>query len=177
MAAKHEIQNLIRRGNVFYWKPRIPRNFNRTTGGHISLSLRQPDHMKARYMARRLNTLLHGLRLKPEAALTTRDQFEALFRAEIERMGSKVLHRSRSSMPGNCVIISTKFPSATGKAPRCENYRRENCERRRRNRWRWQKGARTETAGDRPGSEHYPQAPRQYRRIPKVPAWPRLCRH
>jgi integrase len=87
MAARHEIQNLIRRGNVFYWRPRIPRNFNRTTGGHISLSLRQSDHMKARYMARRLNTLLHELRLRPEAALTTRDQLEALFRAEIERMG------------------------------------------------------------------------------------------
>lgn len=47
MAARHEIQNLVRRGNVFYWRPRIPRSFNRAAGGHLSLSLRQSDHMKA----------------------------------------------------------------------------------------------------------------------------------
>ncbi len=87
MAARHEIQNLVRRGNVFYWRPRIPRSFNRAAGGHLSLSLRQSDHMKARYMARRLNTLLHDLKLRPGAALTTRDQLEALFRTEVERMG------------------------------------------------------------------------------------------
>ena len=87
MAARHEIQNLVRRGNVFYWRPRIPRSFNRAAGGHLSLSLRQSDHMKAKYMARRLNTLLHDLKLRPGAALTTRDQLEALFRTEVERMG------------------------------------------------------------------------------------------
>lgn len=41
MAARHEIQNLVRRGNVFYWRPRIPRSFGRAAGGHLSLSLRQ----------------------------------------------------------------------------------------------------------------------------------------
>lgn len=87
MAARHEIQNLVRRGNVFYWRPRIPRSFGRAGCGHLSLSLRQSDHMKARYMARRLNTLLHDLKLRPGAALTTRDQLEALFRTEVERMG------------------------------------------------------------------------------------------
>lgn len=87
MAARHEIQNLVRRGNVFYWRPRIPRSFDRTAGGHLSLSLRQSDHMKAKYMARRLNTLLHDLKLRPGAALTTKDQLEALFRTEVERMG------------------------------------------------------------------------------------------
>lgn len=87
MAARHEIQNLVRRGNVFYWRPRIPRSFDRAAGGHLSLSLRQSDHMKAKYMARRLNTLLHDLKLRPGAALTTKDQLEALFRIEVERMG------------------------------------------------------------------------------------------
>lgn len=87
MAARHEIQNLVRRGNVFYWRPRIPRSFNRAAGGHLSLSLRQSDHMKAKYMAQRLNTLLHDLKLRPGAALTTKDQLEALFRTEVERMG------------------------------------------------------------------------------------------
>ena len=58
MAIRHEIQNLVRRGNVFYWRPRVPRRFARVTDGHLSLSLHQSDHMKAQYMARRLNTLL-----------------------------------------------------------------------------------------------------------------------
>lgn len=61
MAIRHEIQNLVRRGNV-YWRPRVPRRFARVTDGHLSLSLHQSDHMKAQYMARRLNTLLHDLR-------------------------------------------------------------------------------------------------------------------
>jgi integrase len=85
--ATHEIQNLVRRGNVFYWRPRVPRRFSKAGQGHLSLSLRQSDHMKARYMARRLNTLLHDLQLRPGAALTTKDQLEALFRTEVERMG------------------------------------------------------------------------------------------
>lgn len=86
MATRHEIQNLVRRGNVFYWRPRVPRRFGKAGPGHLSLSLRQSDHMKARYMARRLNTLLHDLQLRPGAALTTKDQLEALFRTEVERM-------------------------------------------------------------------------------------------
>ena len=49
MAARHEIQNLVRRGNVFYWRPRIPRSFNRAAGGHLSLSLRQSDHIVNRH--------------------------------------------------------------------------------------------------------------------------------
>lgn len=86
MATRHEIQNLVRRGNVFYWRPRVPRRFGKAGPGHLSLSLRQSDHMKARYMARRLNTLLHDLQLRPGAALTTKDQLEAFFRTEVERM-------------------------------------------------------------------------------------------
>jgi len=37
-------------------------------------------------MARRLNTLLHEMKLGPTADMTTKDQLEALFRAEIDRM-------------------------------------------------------------------------------------------
>ena len=37
-------------------------------------------------MARRLNTLLHGLRLRANAVMTTKHQLAALFRAEIDRM-------------------------------------------------------------------------------------------
>jgi hypothetical protein len=37
-------------------------------------------------MARRLNTLLHELKLTLGAALTTKDQLESLFRAEADRI-------------------------------------------------------------------------------------------
>lgn len=86
MAQRHEIQNLVRRGNVFYWRPRIPRRFVRVPDSHLSLSLHQSCHMKAGYMARRLNTLLHEMKMKPVAALTTKDQLEALFRTEAARI-------------------------------------------------------------------------------------------
>lgn len=87
MARRHEIQNLQRRGNVFYWRSRIPSEMvRRGQEDRLSLSLRLSDHRKAGYMARRLNTLLHELRLGPHAMTTTKDQLAALFRAEIERM-------------------------------------------------------------------------------------------
>ena len=87
MAARHEIHNLVRRGHVFYWRPRIPARFRSARqSSHLSLSLRHSDHMKAGWMARRLNTLLHEMKLGPTADMTTRDQLEALFRAEIDRM-------------------------------------------------------------------------------------------
>ncbi|WP_203566213.1 hypothetical protein [Aurantimonas aggregata] len=46
------------------------------------------DHHKAAYMARRLNTLLADLTVRPTAAMTTKDQLDQLFRAEIERMSA-----------------------------------------------------------------------------------------
>jgi len=87
MARRHEVQNLIRRGNVFYWRPRVPRQFSRIANSHLSLSLHHSCYMKAGYMVRRLNTLLHEMKMKPMAALTTKEQLEALFRTEAARMG------------------------------------------------------------------------------------------
>lgn len=86
MAQRHEIQNLVRRGHVFYWRARIPRRFASIAESHLSLSLHQSCHMKAGYMARRLNTLLHEMKMKPVAALTTKKQLEELFRTEAARM-------------------------------------------------------------------------------------------
>ncbi|QKV18958.1 DUF6538 domain-containing protein [Oricola thermophila] len=87
MATRHEVQNLVRRGHHFYWRPRIPALFRSARrSSHLSLSLRHSDHRKAAWMARRLNTLLHEMKLGPTAHMTTRDQLEALFRAEIDRM-------------------------------------------------------------------------------------------
>ncbi|WP_269930269.1 DUF6538 domain-containing protein [Aminobacter sp. HY435] len=86
MGRRHEIQNLVRRGNMFHWRPRIPRQFPEIAERHLSLSLHQSDNKKAQYMARRLNTLLHELKLTPGAAVTTKDQLESLFRTEADRM-------------------------------------------------------------------------------------------
>ena len=80
MARRHEIQNLVRRGNVFYWRPRVPRQFSRIANSHLSLSLHHSCYMKAGYMVRRLNTLLHEMKMKPMVAMTTKEQLEALFR-------------------------------------------------------------------------------------------------
>ncbi|WP_274425232.1 integrase [Chelativorans sp. YIM 93263] len=87
MAARHRIANLTRRGNVFYWRARIPAGVtDRRLPSHLSLSLRHSDHMKAGYMARRLNTLLAELTMRPDVRMTTREQLEQLFRSEIDRM-------------------------------------------------------------------------------------------
>lgn len=51
MAARHEIQNLVR-SNAFYWRPRIPRSFRRAAGRHLSLSLRQSGSVAQHAAAR-----------------------------------------------------------------------------------------------------------------------------
>ena len=87
MARRHEIQNLLRRGNVYYWRARVPAPLgSHGETGRLSLSLRFSDHRKAGYIARRLNSLLHDLMLRPNAKMTTKEQLAALFRAEIDRM-------------------------------------------------------------------------------------------
>ncbi|WP_373289670.1 DUF6538 domain-containing protein, partial [Aureimonas glaciei] len=79
--------NLERRGHTFYWRARVPTRFRQVRRqARLSFSLRLSDHLKAAYMARRLNTLLADLTVRPTAAMTTKDQLDQLFRAEIERM-------------------------------------------------------------------------------------------
>lgn len=106
MAKRHEIQNLVRRGHIYYWRPRIPRRFIKMCDSHLSLSLHQSCHVKASYMARRLNTLLHEMKMKPVAALTTKDQLEALFRTEATRMAE---HLDNLQFAARRVCIS-QFP-------------------------------------------------------------------
>ncbi|MEP3427623.1 MAG: DUF6538 domain-containing protein, partial [Roseibium sp.] len=56
MARRHNVQNLQRRGNIWYWRPRIPSVlFQSDLNRKLSFSLRQSDHERARFMARRLN--------------------------------------------------------------------------------------------------------------------------
>jgi integrase len=81
------VANLERRGHTFYWRVRVPTHFRQVRRqARLSFSLRLSDHHKAAYMARRLNTLLADLTVRPTAAMTTKDQLDQLFRAEIERM-------------------------------------------------------------------------------------------
>ncbi|WP_347814902.1 DUF6538 domain-containing protein, partial [Aureimonas sp. SK2] len=87
MATRHDTSNLERRGHTFYWRARVPTRFREVPRqARLSFSLRLSDHHKAAYMARRLNTLLAHLTVRPTAAMTTKDQLDQLFRAEIERM-------------------------------------------------------------------------------------------
>lgn len=73
----------------FYWRARVPVRFSRMPReARLSFSLRLSDHRKATYIAQRLNTLLADLTVRPTAAMTTKDQLEQIFRAEIERMNA-----------------------------------------------------------------------------------------
>ena len=48
MAVRHEVENLIRRGHIFYWRPRVPAAFiNCRPGSRLSRSLHCSDHKKA----------------------------------------------------------------------------------------------------------------------------------
>ncbi|MEX6508891.1 DUF6538 domain-containing protein [Jiella sp. M17.18] len=87
VATRHEVQNLERRGHTFYWRARVPARFVAVPkSARLSLSLRQSDHSKAAYMARRLNLLLAELTARPSCGMTTKSQLDQLFRSEIERM-------------------------------------------------------------------------------------------
>ncbi|MBN7762744.1 hypothetical protein JYP52_16505 [Nitratireductor aquibiodomus] len=90
MAARHRIANLTRRGNVFYWRARIPSALAIDQRSHLALSLRHGDHTKAKSMVRRLNTLLAELAEDDRARMTSREQLDEIFRAEIARMNESM---------------------------------------------------------------------------------------
>ncbi len=90
MAARHRLANLTRRGNIFYWRARVPSAFASNQRSHLALSLRHGDHTKAKSMVRRLNMLLAELAEEDRARMTSREQLENLFRAEIERMNESM---------------------------------------------------------------------------------------
>ncbi|WP_377293868.1 integrase [Rhizobium sp. SG2393] len=80
MAVRHEVENLIRRGNIFYWRPRIPAHFTACpSGSRLSLSLQVSDHRKAQMVARRLNTRLAEMRFVERERMSTREQLQKLF--------------------------------------------------------------------------------------------------
>jgi integrase len=64
MAVRHDVENLIRRGNIFYWRARVPASFAQCQpGSRLSLSLHCSDHKKAQVIGRKLNTLLAELKM------------------------------------------------------------------------------------------------------------------
>ncbi|MBY5883402.1 integrase [Rhizobium leguminosarum] len=71
MAVRHDIENLIRRGNIFYWRARVPSSFARCQpGSRLSLSLHCSDHKKAQAIGRKLNTLMAELKMKSKEPMS-----------------------------------------------------------------------------------------------------------
>ena len=89
---RHQIENLVLRGRVFYWRARIPVRFVSEAGnGRLSLSLRLSDRKKASVVARRLNALLLQLELMPMAKMATKEQLTKIFALEIDAMRVTVM--------------------------------------------------------------------------------------
>lgn len=65
MAIRHDVENLTRRGNIFYWRARVPSAFGQCRpGSRLSLSLHCSDHKKAQAIGRKLNMLVAELILR-----------------------------------------------------------------------------------------------------------------
>lgn len=95
---RHQIENLVLRGRVFYWRARIPVRFVSAAGnGRLSLSLRLSDRKKASVVARRLNALLLQLELMPMARMATKDQLTKIFALEIDAMRDEIEALDRSA--------------------------------------------------------------------------------
>lgn len=87
MARRQDAQNLMRRGNIWYWRPRLPVSlFKSGLNRKLSLSLRQSDFNRAKFMSRRLNTMLAELSMRPGLRMIRQEGLRELFKAEIDRM-------------------------------------------------------------------------------------------
>ncbi|MFD1745896.1 DUF6538 domain-containing protein [Rhizobium helianthi] len=85
MAVRHEVENLIRRGNIFYWRPRVPAALiNCGPGSRLSLSLRCSDHRRAEIIGRKLNTRLAELKLNSKEMIP-KQQLQKLFEHERDK--------------------------------------------------------------------------------------------
>jgi len=71
MAVRHDVENLTRRGNIFYWRARVPSAFGQCRpGSRLSLSLHCSDHKKAQAIGRKLNMLVAELKLKQKEPMS-----------------------------------------------------------------------------------------------------------
>jgi hypothetical protein len=86
MAVRHHVSNLVLRGNVYYWRPRLPSGTDRCgRRKHLSLSLRITDHARAKSLAMQLNARLEGMRSMIRTEAWDAEQLATLFRDEISR--------------------------------------------------------------------------------------------
>lgn len=86
MAVRHDVENLIRRGNIFYWRARVPMSFVRCRpGSRLSLSLHCSDHKKAQAIGRKLNMLMAELKLKQKEPMS-KEQLQKLCEHERDVM-------------------------------------------------------------------------------------------
>lgn len=105
MAVRHGVENLIRRGNIFYWRPRIPAAFiHCRPGSRLSLSLHCSDHRKAQIIGRKLNTRLAELKLNSKETMS-KLQLQKLFEherdKELERLDDINTLARRNGRGGN----------------------------------------------------------------------------
>ncbi len=108
MAVRHEVENLIRRGNIFYWRARVPAVFvHCRPGTRLSLSLHCSDHRKAQMIGRKLNTRLAELKMNSKDVMTTKKQLQILFEhardEEIERLDDISTMAKRNGRGGDVV--------------------------------------------------------------------------
>lgn len=88
---RHQVENLVLRGPIFYWRARIPVGFQASgRNARLSLSLRLSDRKKASAVARRLNALLLELELVPKTRMATKEQLAKIFALEAEAMRSEI---------------------------------------------------------------------------------------
>ncbi|OQP86036.1 integrase [Rhizobium rhizosphaerae] len=107
MAVRHEVENLIRRGNMFYWRPRVPAAFVQCRpGSRLSLSLHCSDHRRAQIIGRTLNTKLAELKLHSKKAMS-KQQLQKLFEherdKELERLDDINMMARRNGRGGDVV--------------------------------------------------------------------------
>lgn len=95
MAVRHDVENLTRRGNIFYWRARVPTAFEQCRpGSRLSLSLHCSDHKKAQAIGRKLNMLVAELKLKQKEPMS-KAQLQKLCEHERDMM---LLHLEDVSM-------------------------------------------------------------------------------
>lgn len=86
MAIRHDVENLIRRSNIFYWRARIPSVFQQCPpGSRLSLSLHCSDHKKAQIIGRKLNVLMAELKLQQKDPMS-KAQLQKLCEYERDKM-------------------------------------------------------------------------------------------
>ena len=108
MAVRHEVENLIRRGNIFYWRPRIPAAFvHCPSGSRLSLSLHCSDHRKAQIIGRKLNTRLAEMKVNSKETMSSKRQLQMLFEhvrdEETERLDDISTMAKRNGRGGDVV--------------------------------------------------------------------------